>query len=39
VKLLEALSRWDEWPREEAQETMRLLFEQFFDRHRELVRP
>ncbi|AKJ02436.1 Hypothetical protein AA314_04062 [Archangium gephyra] len=39
VKLLEALSRWDERPREEAQETMRLLFEQFFDRHRELVRP
>lgn len=38
-RLLEVLSRWDEQPRESAQDAMRLLFEQFFDRHRELVRP
>jgi hypothetical protein len=37
--LLEALSRWDERPREEAQERMRLHFEHFFNRHRELLRP
>ncbi|HEX8700110.1 MAG TPA: SAVED domain-containing protein [Myxococcaceae bacterium] len=39
AELLEALSRWDEQPREQAQETLRLLFERFFDRHRELIRP
>ncbi|MFP2904313.1 SAVED domain-containing protein [Pyxidicoccus sp. 3LFB2] len=39
VDLLEALSRWDERPPEEAREAMRLHFERFFDRHRELIRP
>jgi len=39
AQLLEAISRWDERPREEAQDAMRLIFEQFFNRHRELIRP
>ncbi len=39
AELLEALSRWDERTREEAQESMRLIFERFFDRHRDLIRP
>jgi len=39
VKLLEALSHWDERPLEDARKAMRLHFERFFDRHRELIRP
>jgi hypothetical protein len=39
MKLLGALSHWDERTPEDAREDMRLLFEQFFDRHRELIRP
>lgn len=37
--LLQALSRWDEQPREEAQRAMTDLFHQLFDRHRFLVQP
>ncbi|WP_408888641.1 SAVED domain-containing protein [Myxococcus faecalis] len=36
-RVLEALSRWGEKPREDAQDEMRRLFEEFFNRHRELV--
>ncbi|NVJ23712.1 SAVED domain-containing protein [Myxococcus sp. AM011] len=37
--VLEALSRWDEKSREDAQEGMRRLFEELFNRHRELIQP
>ncbi|MCP3062633.1 SAVED domain-containing protein [Myxococcus sp. K38C18041901] len=36
-RVLEALSRWDEKSREDAQEDMKRLFEEFFNRHRELI--
>ncbi|MFP2925016.1 SAVED domain-containing protein [Pyxidicoccus sp. 3LG] len=39
VKLLEELSRWEERPRDEARDAMRLHFEHFFNRNRELIRP
>jgi hypothetical protein len=39
MKLLEELSLWDERSRGEAKEAMRLHFEHFFNRHRELIRP
>jgi hypothetical protein len=38
-ELLQGLSRWEERSREALQEAMRLHFERFFDRHRELLRP
>ncbi len=39
VRVLDALRRWDEQPRSEAQDAMRLLFEEFFNRHRFLLDP
>jgi hypothetical protein len=38
VELLQWLSRWEEHSREGLQDALRLHFERFFDRHRELVR-
>ncbi|WP_254624221.1 SAVED domain-containing protein [Myxococcus sp. CA033] len=37
ARVLAALSRWDSLPRKEAQEEMRRLFEELFNRHRELI--
>ncbi|QSQ12139.1 SAVED domain-containing protein [Myxococcus landrumensis] len=39
ARVLEALSRWEEHPREDAQEGMRRLFEELFSRRRELIQP
>ncbi|WP_338872932.1 SAVED domain-containing protein [Myxococcus stipitatus] len=39
ARMLEALSRWEELPREDAQEGMRRIFEELFNRHRELIQP
>lgn len=37
AELLQALSRWEQQPREKAQREVQILFERFFDQHRFLV--